>query len=105
MPKTLAIRGLSTTTCGKVRDGVDPGIAGAQSNDRLHHPWVEILQDDKYQRERVADLIVASGTEKQLESHRREITALFCELGAMRSMRRRNHALRDLGLSRQRSSQ
>jgi len=25
----------------------------------------------------VADLIVASGTEKQLESHRREITALF----------------------------
>jgi adenylate cyclase len=26
----------------------------------------------------VADLIVASGTEKQLESHRREITALFC---------------------------
>ena len=28
----------------------------------------------------VADLIVASGTEKQLESHRREITALFCDL-------------------------
>src|SRR3974390_3253175 len=27
-----------------------------------------------------ADLIVASGTEKQLESHRREITALFCDL-------------------------
>src|SRR6516225_10752069 len=27
----------------------------------------------------VADLIVASGTEKQLESHRREITALFCD--------------------------
>ena len=26
------------------------------------------------------DLIVASGTEKQLESHRREITALFCDL-------------------------
>jgi adenylate cyclase len=26
----------------------------------------------------VADLIVASGSEKQLESHRREITALFC---------------------------
>jgi hypothetical protein len=26
----------------------------------------------------VADLIVASGTEKELESHRREITALFC---------------------------
>jgi class 3 adenylate cyclase len=28
----------------------------------------------------VADLIVASRTEKQLESHRREITALFCDL-------------------------
>jgi adenylate cyclase len=28
----------------------------------------------------VADLIVASGTETQLESHRREITALFCDL-------------------------
>jgi adenylate cyclase len=28
----------------------------------------------------VADLIVASGGEKQLESHRREISALFCDL-------------------------
>jgi class 3 adenylate cyclase/putative methionine-R-sulfoxide reductase with GAF domain len=28
----------------------------------------------------VADLIVASGTEKQLESHRRDIAALFCDL-------------------------
>ena len=28
----------------------------------------------------VADLIVATGTEKQLQSHRREITALFCDL-------------------------
>jgi adenylate cyclase len=28
----------------------------------------------------VAALIVASGTQKQLESHRREITALFCDL-------------------------
>jgi class 3 adenylate cyclase/putative methionine-R-sulfoxide reductase with GAF domain len=28
----------------------------------------------------VADLIVASGSEKQLESHRHEITALFCDL-------------------------
>ncbi len=28
----------------------------------------------------VADLIVASGGERQLESHRREITALFCDL-------------------------
>ena len=28
----------------------------------------------------MADLIVASGSEKQLESHRQEITALFCDL-------------------------
>ena len=28
----------------------------------------------------VVDLIVASGTENQLESHRREVTALFCDL-------------------------
>lgn len=28
----------------------------------------------------VADLIVSSGNEKQLESHRRDITALFCDL-------------------------
>jgi class 3 adenylate cyclase len=28
----------------------------------------------------VADLIVSSGAEKQLESHRREITTLFCDL-------------------------
>jgi class 3 adenylate cyclase len=28
----------------------------------------------------IADLIIASGTEKQLDSHRREITALFCDL-------------------------
>ena len=28
----------------------------------------------------VADLIIASGMEKELESHRREITALFCDL-------------------------
>jgi class 3 adenylate cyclase len=28
----------------------------------------------------VADLIVASGSEERLESHRREITALFCDL-------------------------
>ena len=34
----------------------------------------------RFRPPQVADLIVASGTEKQLESHRREITALFCDL-------------------------
>ena len=41
----------------------------------------------------VADLIVSSGSEKQLESHRREITALFCDLrgftGLLRAPMRR----------------
>jgi adenylate cyclase len=36
----------------------------------------------------VADLIVASGTEKQLESHRREITALFCDLRGFHGLHR-----------------
>ncbi len=36
----------------------------------------------------VADLIVASGTEKQLESHRREITALFCDLRGFTGFRK-----------------
>jgi adenylate cyclase len=34
----------------------------------------------RFLRPQVADLIVSSGAEKKLESHRREITALFCEL-------------------------
>ena len=41
----------------------------------------EIERMSRLQRfPQVADLIVASGTEKQLESHRRDITALFCDL-------------------------
>ena len=36
----------------------------------------------------VADLIVASGSEKQLESHRREITALFCDLRGLHRLLR-----------------
>ena len=44
----------------------------------------------------VADLIVASGTEKQLESHRREITALFCDLrGFTGFSRKRRRGRRD----------
>jgi adenylate cyclase len=45
--------------------------------------WGEIERMGRLRRflpPQVADLIVASGTEKQLESHRREITALFCDL-------------------------
>ena len=36
----------------------------------------------------VADLIVASGTERQLESHRREITALFCACATLPASRK-----------------
>jgi len=36
---------------GMVSDGMDPGVAGAQSDDRFHHSRTEILQDDKYQRQ------------------------------------------------------
>jgi len=56
-------------------------------NQQLEHRVVdqvgEIERMSKLRRflpPQVADLIVASGTEKQLESHRREITALFCDL-------------------------
>jgi class 3 adenylate cyclase len=34
----------------------------------------------RFRPPQIVDLIVTSGTEKQLESHRREITALFCDL-------------------------
>ena len=43
----------------------------------------------------VADLIVASGSEKQLESHRREITALFCDLRGFPVHRKRRCGRRD----------
>ena len=44
----------------------------------------------------VADLIVASGSEKQLESHRREITALFCDLRGFTGLhRKRRRGRRD----------
>ena len=45
----------------------------------------------------VADLIVASGTEKQLESHRREVTALFCSSKAARKL---NYQTAEEALSR-----
>jgi adenylate cyclase len=50
---------------------------------RVTAQLVEIERISKLRRflpPQVADLIVASGSEKDLESHRREITALFCDL-------------------------
>ena len=59
----------------------------AQLNQQLEHRVAdqvgEIERMSRLRRflpPQVADLIVASGSEKQLESHRREITALFCDL-------------------------
>ena len=52
-------------------------------NSALQIKWAKIERMSRLRRflpSQVADLIVASGSEKQLESHRREITALFCDL-------------------------
>lgn len=54
-----------------------------QSEDRVAQQVGEIERMARLRRflpPQVADLIVASGTEKQLESHRGNITALFCDL-------------------------
>ena len=47
----------------------------------------------------VADLIVASGSEKQLESHRREITALFCDSARLHRLHRKRRRGRRDGLA------
>ena len=55
----------------------------AQLEQRVAYQVGEIERMSRLRRflpPQVAYLIVASGTEKQLESHRREITALFCDL-------------------------
>jgi len=54
-----------------------------QLEQRVSDQVVEIERMSRQRRfppPQVVDLIVTSGTEKQLESHRREITALFCDL-------------------------
>ena len=54
-----------------------------QLEQRVVDQVAEIERMSKLRRflpRQVADLIVASGSEKQLESHRSEITALFCDL-------------------------
>jgi len=55
----------------------------SQLEERVSEQVGEIRRMSRLRRflpPQVADLIVASGAEKQLESHRREITALFCDL-------------------------
>ena len=59
----------------------------AELNQQLEHRVAEQVGEiermgrlRRFLPPQVADLIVASGAERQLESHRREITALFCDL-------------------------
>ena len=59
-------------------DGVQ--ARAAELEQRVHEQLAQIGRLRRFLPPQVADLIVASGTEKQLESHRREITALFCDL-------------------------
>jgi class 3 adenylate cyclase len=75
----------------ELRERTDQLAARSQELAKLNQQLEERVADQVGEIERmgrlrrflppqVADLIVASGTEKQLESHRREITALFCDL-------------------------
>ena len=59
------------------------GKLNAQLEHRVADQVVEIERMSRLRRflpPQVADLIVTSGMEGELESHRREITALFCDL-------------------------
>lgn len=75
----------------ELRDRTDQLQAQSQELAKLNQELEQRVADQVGEIERmgrlrrflppqVADLIVASGTEKQLESHRREITAMFCDL-------------------------
>jgi len=59
-------------------DGVQ--ARAAELEQRVREQLAQIERLRRFLPPQVADLIVASGTQKQLESHRREITALFCDL-------------------------
>src|SRR5262249_56737032 len=74
-----------------LRQGSDSLTHFEGHQDRLERgvlDWHRIVEDHhhavtgiaRFLPPQVADLIVASGSEKQLESHRREITELFCDL-------------------------
>jgi class 3 adenylate cyclase len=75
----------------ELRERTDELEARSQEVDKLNQELERRVDDQVGEIERmsrlrrflppqVADLIVASGTEKRLESHRREITALYCDL-------------------------
>ena len=67
----------------ELRERTDQLQAQSEHEQRVANQVGEIERMSRLRRflpPQVADLIVASGTEKQLESHRREVTALFCDL-------------------------
>jgi class 3 adenylate cyclase len=74
----------NTRLLGELRQRTDElGTLNQQLEQRVADQVGEIERMGRLRRflpPQVADLIVASGTEKQLESHRQEITALFCDL-------------------------
>ncbi|HXW64494.1 MAG TPA: GAF domain-containing protein [Burkholderiaceae bacterium] len=81
----------NTRLLNELREKTDQLAAQSQDLAKLNRELEQRVADQVGEIERmgrlrrflppqVADLIVASGAEKQLESHRREITALFCDL-------------------------
>ena len=81
----------NTRLLNELRERTDQLEVRSQEVDKLNQQLEQRVADQVGEIERmgrlrrflppqVADLIVASGSEKQLESHRREITALFCDL-------------------------
>ena len=80
------IMGISSLINGRISEGrehFDQALALYDPAERVTDQVDEIERMSRLRRflpPQVAHLIVASGTEKQLESHRREITALFCDL-------------------------
>ena len=81
----------NTRLFNELRERTDQLQVQSQETARLNQELEQRVSDQVGEIERmgqlrrflppqVADLIVASGSEKQLESHRREITALFCDL-------------------------
>jgi adenylate cyclase len=85
--QAVTISGMNTEleTKNKFLDSLSTKMAklNEELGQRVSYQVGEIERMSRLRRflpPQVADLIVASGTETELESHRREITALFCDL-------------------------
>ena len=81
--RLMGVSMMSTGNSAQARAHYDQALALYDPAERVADQVGEIERMSRLRRflpPQVADLIVASGSEKQLESHRREITALFCDL-------------------------